>query len=182
MIPVNGPGDRVIGEVSRAQFPRENFQFQNVINGDLDRAWSLSNNSLATKNQTERSAAEINAVQGAGAIRLDYGKDRVNRYIADGCSVLFSLMQMFMEGTDFVEDRRAPSRHRPRRAALDPHGDVPHRIGCAAQRIRVDSIEPPLRQAPRRHQRRSRGKDARVPARHRESGGNAVVGAVRKRL
>ncbi len=103
MIPTNGPGDRVIGEVSRANFPRENFEFQRIITGDLDRAWSLSSNSLATMNDTERSATEINAVQGAGAVRLDYEKDRVNRYVANGCAVLFSLMQMFMSGTDYVE-------------------------------------------------------------------------------
>ena len=103
MIPTNGPGDRVVGEVARAQFPRENFEFQRVINGDLDRSWSLSNNALGQLNSGERSATEINAVQDAGLVRLDYEKDRINRYIAEGASVLFSLMQLFMDGTDYVE-------------------------------------------------------------------------------
>jgi len=46
-IPVNGDGSRMIGEVARANYPRENFEFQSIIGNDLDRAWSLSNNQLA---------------------------------------------------------------------------------------------------------------------------------------
>lgn len=103
MIPTNGPGDRVIGEVARAQYPRENFQFQQVLGGDLDRSWSLSNNQLSSLNSTDRSATEVNAVQSAGQVRLDYEKERVNRYISEGAAVLFSLMQLFMEGKDYVE-------------------------------------------------------------------------------
>lgn len=59
MIPVNGPGERVIGEVARAAYPRENFGFANVITGDLDRSWSLSSNQLATPNDTERDRKSV---------------------------------------------------------------------------------------------------------------------------
>lgn len=101
-IPMNGPGDRAIGEVARASYPRENFEFVNVIGNDLDRAWSLSNNQLATTNAGQRSATEINTVQSAGQIRLDYEKSRVNRYLVEGAEVLFSLMQKFRNGTKYV--------------------------------------------------------------------------------
>lgn len=101
-VPVNGDGTRMIGEVARASYPRENFEFQRVIGGDLDRAWSLSNNQLATPNSGARSATEVNVVQNAGQVRLDYEKWRVNRYLVDGAEVLFSLMQMFRDGTKYV--------------------------------------------------------------------------------
>ncbi len=103
MIPMNGPGDRAIGEVARASYPRENWQTAGVIGNDLDRAWSLSNNQLSSLNQSERSATEVNAVQNAGQVRLDYEKARVNRYITEGAAVLFSLMQKFVDKPGWVE-------------------------------------------------------------------------------
>lgn len=103
MIPMNGPGDRAIGEVARANYPRENFQFDGIIGGNLDRAWSLSNNQLSALNSGDRTAAEINSIRSAGDVRLDYEKARVNRYVVEACEVLFSLMQLFMGDTDYVE-------------------------------------------------------------------------------
>lgn len=103
MIPTNGPGDRVVGEVARASYPRENYEFANILRGDLDRSWALSNNGLGITNSGERSATEITAIQSASQIRLDYEKDRVNRYIADGAEVLFHLMQRFMTEADYVQ-------------------------------------------------------------------------------
>jgi hypothetical protein len=102
IIPMDGPGDHAIGEVARANYPRENFQFANVIGADLDRAWSLSNNQLGTTTDTERSATEVTVMSGANAIRLDYEKGRVNRYLVEGAQVLFQLMQRFMDVTDYV--------------------------------------------------------------------------------
>jgi hypothetical protein len=102
IVPVNGDGSRMIGEVARANYPRESFQFQSIIGNDLDRAWSLSNNQLATQTDTERSATESKIVQGAGQIRLDYEKGRCNRFLVEGSEVLFSLMQKFRAGTKYV--------------------------------------------------------------------------------
>jgi hypothetical protein len=102
MVPTNGPGDRVIGEVARANYPRENFQFQSIIGADLDRSWALSNNALSVPNETVRTASEVNQMGRAGDIRLDYEKERVNRYIVEGAEVLFSLMQMFAQDTDYA--------------------------------------------------------------------------------
>lgn len=103
MIPVNGPGERVVGEVARANYPRENFQFQSAISSDLDRAWSLSNNQLSTANETTRSATEIAAMSSANQIRLDYEKGRVSRWITDAAEVLFSLMQVFVTDDSYVQ-------------------------------------------------------------------------------
>lgn len=103
MIPVNGTGDRIIGEVARASYPRESFQFASVIGGDLDRTWSMSNTQLGTLNDTERSATEVQTTSNANAVRLDYEKSRVARYVAEVGAVMFSLLQRFLDDTDYVE-------------------------------------------------------------------------------
>jgi hypothetical protein len=102
IVPVNGDGSRMIGEVARANYPRESFQFQSIIGNDLDRSWSLSNNQLGSQTDTERSATESKIVQSAGQIRLDYEKGRINRFLVEGAEVLFSLMQKFRAGTKYV--------------------------------------------------------------------------------
>ena len=102
LIPINGPGDRAVGEVARAAFPRENFEFQRVITADLDRGWALSNASLGAMNPGERSASEVNQVASATAVRLDYEKGRVNRFVAESAAVLFSLMQRWQDFTTYV--------------------------------------------------------------------------------
>lgn len=38
MIPTQGPGDRVIGEVARASFPRETFELENLLKEEIGRA------------------------------------------------------------------------------------------------------------------------------------------------
>jgi hypothetical protein len=102
IIPTNGDGSRVIGEVARAAYPRENFQFQSVIMTDLDRSWSLSNNQLALANTGRRSATEVQNMQGAAQIRLDYEKGKVNRFVAEGAALLFGLAQLVCDQTDYV--------------------------------------------------------------------------------
>lgn len=103
MIPVNGPGDRIIGEVARAAYPRENFQFASVIGADLDRTWAMSNTQLGLEGPGSPTATEVATVSGASDIRLAYEKDRVGQYVTETGEVLFSLMQRFLDDTDYVE-------------------------------------------------------------------------------
>jgi hypothetical protein len=103
MIPVNGPGDRVIGEVARASYPRENFQFQQTISEDLDRTWALASNQIASPTATTRSKYELQTIETASQIRLEYEKERVNRYVAEGAAVIWGLMQLFFDQAMYVE-------------------------------------------------------------------------------
>jgi hypothetical protein len=41
MIPVQGDGERIIGEIARAQYPREDFSFDQVARNDLNDTWQL---------------------------------------------------------------------------------------------------------------------------------------------
>lgn len=103
VIPINGPGERAIGEVSRAQYPRENFSFQNVLGQDLDRAWSLSSTQLASQGGEVRSATETKLIQSAADVRLEYEKARVARYVIGGVEVLAGLVQLFTDHTEYVQ-------------------------------------------------------------------------------
>lgn len=103
MIPMNGPGQNAIGEVARASYPRENFEFQSVVTNDLDRAWSLSNNQLGSATKGKKSATEISTIQASSDIRLDYEKARVSRFVVGIADVLFGLMQKFMEYPRYVQ-------------------------------------------------------------------------------
>jgi len=103
MIPVNGPGDRIVGEVSRAAYPRENFSFDAVIRQGLDQAWSLSNPALGLPNAETKSATEVSAMGAATSKRSDYEKERVNRFVVAIAETLYSLMQRYDVAEDYVE-------------------------------------------------------------------------------
>lgn len=102
MIPMNGPGDRAIGEVARASYPKENWEFLNISKSELDSAWSLSRNGQGQMNTGRRSAEEVKTAQGATDTRLAYEKNRIERFILGNVEVLAGLMQMFHTQTDYV--------------------------------------------------------------------------------
>lgn len=135
MIPVQGPGDRVIGEVARASFPKENFQFQTIISNDLDQAWALSSNQLGSVNPTTRSKFEVQTVETATQTRLLYEKERVNRYVAEGAEVVWGLMQRFFDQPMYVELIGQDG------AAMLQQLDVAARTGCYTFDFLTDSSD-----------------------------------------
>lgn len=64
-VPLNGSGDKVMGEVVRANYPREDFEFDRVAKAELDSTWNLgtSMSGGGSGNTQVRSAAEAEAVQ-----------------------------------------------------------------------------------------------------------------------
>jgi hypothetical protein len=102
-IPMNGPGDRAVGEVARANYPRENMEFERQASARLDRSWSMSNNQMGTMNSGRRSAKEAGIVADAADVRLEYEKNRVERFLLGNVRVLAGLMQMFETRTSYVQ-------------------------------------------------------------------------------
>jgi hypothetical protein len=103
IIPVNGPGDRAIGEVARANYPRENNEFMSVIQFDLDQAWSSGPNQQGFENQGSTSATEANIMNTAAGTRLEYEQSRVLSFFLDCAKGVFNLMQLFADDTKWVE-------------------------------------------------------------------------------
>lgn len=102
-IPMNGPGDRAIGEVARANYPRENFQFYEIVNADLDEAWSQSANQQGLKAQGDTSATEAQIMQSNATLRIDYERGRVLRFFQEIAEGIFALMQLFQTDERYAE-------------------------------------------------------------------------------
>ncbi len=103
VIPMNGPGTNAIGEVARANYPRESFQFQQIIERDLDNAWSEGANQQGFANAGDTSAAEAKIMASAAQIRLEYERARVLRFFVEIAEATFALLQLFQDDEKWVE-------------------------------------------------------------------------------
>jgi hypothetical protein len=103
MIPMNGPGDRAIGEVARAAFPRESYAFMDTIKSDLNEAWSMSQNQSSAGDPTVDSATEAKIIASASSVRQSYEQARVLRFIVEIAENILGLMQLFQLGAEYVE-------------------------------------------------------------------------------
>lgn len=113
LIPVNGmdvSNPPAFG-LARAQWPRENFEFNNVINRDIGETWSLGQNQLGMDTDTKRTATELSLMQGGTDTRMDKERARFLRQFAIGCQKLLALIQMFATEQDFarVSDEQGQS-------------------------------------------------------------------------
>jgi hypothetical protein len=103
LIPVPAPGDQAIGEVARANYPRENFDFQRVIEGDLEETWAMGSNQMGNNSPGEQSATESQIIQGNTNVRLDYERNKVLRWFLDGTELIGDLLQLFADDQDYIE-------------------------------------------------------------------------------
>lgn len=103
MIPINGPGERAIGEVARANYPRVNIEGMNVITRDLDESWSMSAAQQGTNASSETSAAEIKSTDSWATVRLEYERARTLRFALALAEGLGDLMQLFADAEEYVE-------------------------------------------------------------------------------
>lgn len=95
MIPVNGNGDKAIGEVARAQYPNQNFDFDRTIKDDLQQAWQVGPNQSGDFNEGERSASEANIVQANFQTRIGYERARVSAFFLAIAECLAGLLALF---------------------------------------------------------------------------------------
>ena len=100
MIGLDQPNE--IGEIARAQYPRENFTAQQVIEKDLEQTLAIGSNQRGTANDTERTATELQLIQGNTDIRMDDERNAVIDWYVRGVTKLWSLIQRFAGGEDYV--------------------------------------------------------------------------------
>ena len=103
MIPLQVPGDRALGEIARAQYPRETFEFDNIVARDMDEAWMMGSNQLGSNTRGDTTAKEVGVMQSNISIRLDYERAKVLRYYVEGAELVGSLLQMFADDEDYIE-------------------------------------------------------------------------------
>jgi hypothetical protein len=99
-IPFNGPGGNAIGEIARANFPRESFELDRVIEHEVADAWGLQ---MPQSQSGEQTAEEVRESAVASNTRLDYDRTKVLRWFIECVEVLFGLMQLYADVTDYAE-------------------------------------------------------------------------------
>lgn len=102
IIPMNGSGEHAIGEVARAAFPQENWQFEKIIHADLDEAWSMSANQQGNATPGDQTAAETNTMQSNADVRLDFQRQWVLRFFVEVAMGVGQLMQLFADQTEWT--------------------------------------------------------------------------------
>jgi hypothetical protein len=102
-IPFNGPATNAIGEISRATYPRENFEFDRVINQEMSEAWSIGPSQMGQPTPGETTAKEVQETAASAGTRLDYDRAKVLRWFLESVEVLFGLMQLYADQTDYAE-------------------------------------------------------------------------------
>lgn len=91
-----------IVEIARAQFPRENFTFDQVANHDVGETWALDSNQRGTLAETERTATELQIAQNNSNVRMDAERTKFLEWFVAGVSKLGALIQMFATDTSYV--------------------------------------------------------------------------------
>jgi hypothetical protein len=94
-IPTNGPGDRAVGEVARASFPQEKFEFDRIIKSDLTEIWQVGTNQAGAFASGERSAREAGIIQQNFQTRVGQERDKVSRFFVGIAEVLSGLLGVF---------------------------------------------------------------------------------------
>jgi hypothetical protein len=94
-IPTNGPGDRAVGEVARASFPQEKFEFDRIIKSDLTEIWQVGTNQAGAFASGERSAREAGIIQQNFQTRVGQERDKVTRFFTGIAEVQAGLLALF---------------------------------------------------------------------------------------
>jgi hypothetical protein len=103
ILPVDGPGDEIFHQIAPASYPRENFQFDNIISDDLDEMWSMGGPALGGETRSETTKYEVRAMQGGMAVRLNYERGKFQRWWTGVMRCVGDMVQMFADDEDYIE-------------------------------------------------------------------------------
>ena len=101
-------GDRGIGEVARASFPQERFEFDRIIKGDLTEIWQVGTNQAGAFSSGERSAREAGIIQTNFQRRVGQEQDKVSKFFIGIVEVLAGHLALY--GTFDLPDELGPIR------------------------------------------------------------------------
>lgn len=102
----NDAANPAIQEVRRAQWPRENFAFNDVINRDISEQWAFGSNQLGVDTETKRTATELSLMDSATRDRMDRDRAKVLAWYGKGAQKVLALVQMFADEQQFVRVAR----------------------------------------------------------------------------
>jgi hypothetical protein len=91
----NGPGDRAIGEVARASFPQEKFEFDKIIKGDITEQTQVGTNQNGDFASGERSAREAGIIEKNFQRRVGQEQDKVTKFFIGIAEVLAGHLALY---------------------------------------------------------------------------------------
>lgn len=89
--------------IRKADWPRENFAFNDIVTRDIEESWSISANQQGVTSETKRTATELSLTQSGTDTSMDKQRARFLRQFAIGCQKLLALIQMFATEQDFAQ-------------------------------------------------------------------------------
>lgn len=100
MIPVQGEGSRIIGEVAKGSMPPEDMAFFSMAKNELNEEWTIGSNQMGSGEgvETKGEASEI-----ASNVQTRIGRERakVASFLAGAAEVLGGLMCLYEDPTAF---------------------------------------------------------------------------------
>ncbi len=102
IIPVNGRGDDVLGEVAKSNMPQEDFTFDQITKADLGEVWSLGPNQLGSGAGVE-TKGEGDTIQSNFQTRLGRERAKVGKFFCSIAEVLTGLLVLYEDPSQFGE-------------------------------------------------------------------------------
>jgi len=79
-IPIQGPGDRAIGQIQTGAYPPEKYELDRIIGSDLSEIWQVGANQTNSFSEGEHSATEARVIQQNFQTRIGQERDRVTKH------------------------------------------------------------------------------------------------------
>lgn len=102
MIPVQGDGQRVVGEVARANYPREDFEFDKIAKGDLAEIWTIGPNQMGSGDNVE-TKGESQEIATNFQTRIGRERARIASFFVGIAEVIGGLMCLYEDPELFGE-------------------------------------------------------------------------------
>jgi hypothetical protein len=102
MIPVQGDGSRILGEVSRAEYPKEDFTFDQIAKSDLAEAWTIGPNQMGSGQDVETKGESTQIAQGFQT-RVGRERAKVAAFFVGIAEVLGGLLAIYEDPSSFGE-------------------------------------------------------------------------------
>lgn len=99
-IGVDGNGNELFGVIALQQFPRDNYQFNEIGEKDMRDTWAIRPATVETEGRT---ATEVRDASAVSDVRLDKERTKFLRWFTAGAGKLASLLQQFKDDAGFVE-------------------------------------------------------------------------------
>jgi len=93
-VPIQGDGQKAMGEVARAAYPPEDFEFDRIIREDLNEQWNSGANQMGQSSRGRRSATEQTLVQNNFQTRIGYERNRVAAFVTGTAEVVGGLLAL----------------------------------------------------------------------------------------